>query len=199
MYPVRDDLLSCCDSFVPSLSALIPQVSSCFKRERILRKTSCQDRNPNVMCEHMQLLLIYRNCIVKTKRAALFWFGCCGWELKWVTLTVWLDDWRNPCIKHYGNNVNMKMRLTQTCILTKAWFLSVLYIEKKIRHLDFDNSDTNLQHPSLLCGKIVFCNCNFHPLRCHIISLVPSPSMYLQKNKCAGLMFVKRRKNDLFR
>lgn len=115
----------------------------------------------------------------RQKRAALFWFGCFGWELKWVTLTVWLDDWMNPCLKHYGNNV--KMRLTQTCILTKAWFLSVLYIEN--RHLDFHNSDTHLQHPSLLCDKIVFCNCNFHPLRCHINSIFPSPSMYLQKKK----------------
>lgn len=31
-HPVRDDLLCCCDSFVPVLRGLIPQVPLCFKK-----------------------------------------------------------------------------------------------------------------------------------------------------------------------
>lgn len=69
-----------------------------------------------------------------------------------------------------------------------------MYIENKLRHLDFHNSDTNLQHLSLLCDKIVLCKCNFHPLRCQINSFFPSSSMYFQKKTFASL-FVKR---DLF-
>lgn len=77
-------------------------------------------------------------------------------------------------------------------------FICPIYRKQAQRHLDFHNSDTNLQHSSLLCDNIVFCNCNFHPLRCHINSFFPSPPMYFQKNTFASLIFVKRRKNNWF-
>lgn len=66
-YPVGDELLLCCDSFVLQRSALIPQVPSCFKRTTLLKKTHRQELNPNVICLHMQALLIDRTHIAETK------------------------------------------------------------------------------------------------------------------------------------
>lgn len=128
-YPVRDDLLSRCDSFVPSLSALIPQVPSCFKRVRILRKTSCQESNPNVMCKHMQVLLIYRNPVAKTKKEiskgeAVFWFGCCGWELNeshWRCVVGWLDESLSLTLWQQGSENEATNNKKQACKWPKAW------------------------------------------------------------------------------
>lgn len=100
-----------------------------FQKGGILRKTSCQESNPNVMCKHMQVLLIYRNPVAKTKKEiskgeAIFWFGCCGWELNeshWRCVVGWLDDSLSLTLWQQWSENEAANNKRQACILPKAW------------------------------------------------------------------------------
>lgn len=105
MYPVRNHLLLCWGSFVPSHRAPIFQGPSCFKQERFSVKNRAKSLSQWKCVNICECWSCIGPTLLRQKRRAILWLGWDAWESEWVILWRQMSLLQCVCkirLIHYG-------------------------------------------------------------------------------------------------